>query len=415
VKNLNFAKKLMGQYEDYNVLAKTISDILAHASDYDWSTHTKAAVYRQLNYLNQGKLIMDAAFKKCKDDFVGCTDNSAATSLKSFNAIMMDLPFELWKEPKDCFDLQRLLGARDTDGASVSLGGDETRPFRVACRRMDTSEPETYLELDNTSGSVSTPSYNSAVNVNADGAQVASVYRKVRVNVNHDNLEVVYDQADAVSSSGETQVRLGNAEDCAATVGSARSNIDLTGTIFTIAPSVSFQSTLAPAAKYEWVETKMSFDEAKAFAESKGGRLVEIDDAIEFATLREEFLAHHATTPSWVGMRRLDMTATGWKQFKWIYKNTAMDVREYEAYFHSGEPNNSGGNEACTHFWSDGMFNDVPCNLTYPFYIEYDYAVPVGTATFNNDRTAVDVAVSGAAAGKCAKIRPVVPIRLIAK
>ena len=416
-RNLIFTTKLMGLYEDYKVLDAYITDILTHSSDYDWTGHTRSGVYGYKSYLYRGRLIMDSAFNKCLTDFAGCTNNAQAQSLKTFNEILTDMPFEIWKEPQDCKDIQRLQeNPADTDGAMVSMGGDFEKMYQVSCRKMDTSEPETYLDLVNTSGSTSTPSYNSAVNVNADDSETATIYRKVRINVNFDNVEIVYDQDDEVETypASTTDIRLGTAMDCNQTTGRAQGNIDLTGTNFQISPIVAFEASLAPKTAYQWVSTPMTFDDAKTHAESLGGRLVEFDDAVEFATLRQDLIDNHGSANSWVGMRRLDTSASpGWKQMKWIYKDTNITSAEWQAYFHTGEPNNAGGNEHCVHFWSDAMLNDWQCSRTLPFYVEFNYTEPTGSATFSSDRTSVDVEVSGAEAGVCAEIKPTVPIRLI--
>jgi hypothetical protein len=38
-------------------------------------------------------------------------------------------------------------------------------------------------------------------------------------------------------------------------------------------------------------------------------------------------------------------------------------------YWNGGEPNDHGSGEDCTHFtpWTNGGWNDIPCNNQYPY------------------------------------------------
>ncbi len=422
VENLNFTTRLMGQYEDYKILESYISTMLVKRADYDWTGFTVPAVYAKKTQLARGKLIMDAAFRKCTTDFTGCTNNPDAKRLQTFNEIIGGLPFEAWREPRDCRDIQRLLGAEDVEGATVALGGDPTKLFQVSCARMATSEPETYLDIFNTSGSADSLTYNMARNVNPDGSTVGTAYQKLRVNVNYNDLEIINDQEseqETLSTAANdsptladnfAQARLGTAVDCFATPDTAITNIDLTNTGFRFADDLDFTVDTHPMTRYEWVNTVMTWTDANDHAAAAGGHLVVIDSLEEFETLKQLLIAEgHNNVNSWVGLTRDDLTQpTQYQQFTWVTTGTNLTGREQVDYFYGNEPNNCNNNESCVHFWKDrGLeLNDLNCATTMPFLIEYETTQPTGEATISTDGISLDAWVNGTTEGQCVEIRP---------
>ncbi|TAL16565.1 hypothetical protein EPN96_08990 [bacterium] len=424
VENLNFTTKIMGQYEDYKILESYISTMLVKRADYDWTGYTPAGIYAKKNQIARGKLIMDAAFRKCTTDFTGCTDNPTAQGLQTFNEIIMDLPFEAWREPRDCRDIQRLLGNDDIEGATVALGGDSAKLFQVSCARMATSEPLTYLDIFNTSGSPTSLSYNMARDVNPDGSTVSTKYDKLLVNVNFNNLEIINDQTEqqeTLSTAANdsptldknfTQARLGTAVDCYAQTGEAVTNIDLINTGFKFADDLTFERDVHPITKYEWVATAMTWDAASAYAQSQGGHLVVLNNVVEFNKLVSMLKSNGNPDHSWVGLKRTDMAQpTQYQQFEWVTSGDNLTGKEVADYFYAGEPNNwRNVPENCVEFRGASSYgqllNDISCTYSFPFYIEYDILVPDGAVTVSADRKSLDGWVNGTVQGQCVEVRP---------
>ncbi len=433
VKNLNFTTKLMGQYEDYEILGDMVDDILINEPEYNWQRSDISAddAWYLKSDLQKGRLIMDSAFRKCTTDFEGCTDNPKAQSLEPFNEILMNLPMLNREYPRHCQDLQRLFGPQARTGATVYMSGDRSKPFKVSCTEMDTSEPHTYLDLVNTS-TPTTPSYNMARSVNPDGSMVTTVYKKLRVNVNYTDVEVINDQDDAIETVSTaledsptadrnfTQARLGSAVDCYATTGTAQANIDLTGTKFKLdlKPSdatdevfdkrLEYVTTIHPATKYEWVPTYMTWDDANAHAQAKGGHLAVIDDREEWASVYDMMVANYKID-TWLGLKRTDLAQPLQnQQFQWVTTLKNLTALEVANYFNPGEPNNLGGAQGCVRFWWGKHYklDDKECSYTIPSLIEYEFTVPEGTHQFYLDQTGVDLAVAGELEGVCSEIRP---------
>jgi hypothetical protein len=436
VENLNFTTKLMGQYEDYKILENFMSTMMVKRLDYDWTEDctpenstdtpcTPADIYKKKSQISRGKSIMDAAFRKCTTDFTGCTDNPEAQSLQSFNEVLNNLPFEAWREPRDCRDIQRLLGNEDVEEAIVALGGDPLKLFQVSCYKMDTSEPETYLDIFSTSGSPDSLSYNMARNVNPDGSTVSSKYDKIRVNVNFNNLEIINEQPDlqeTLSTAADdsptkalnfTQARMGTAVDCYAQPGEAITNIDLIDTGFKFSPDLTFVVDAHPITKYEWVAEAKNWDDAKAYAESKGGHLVVLNSVAEFNKL-VKLLKEKKGNPdhSWVGLKRTDMAQPAqYQQFEWVGSGDNLTGKEVADYFYAGEPNNwRNVPENCVQFRGASnygqLLNDISCTYSFPFLIEYDIAAPSGALTLSADKKSLDGWVNGTVQGQCVEARP---------
>ena len=438
VTNLQFTQKIMGQYEDYKILKGIIDDVMINEPDYNWqrSDITSDDVWNKQADLQNGLLTMDSAFRKCTTDFVGCTQNTDANKLPSFGDVIKNLPIRLRENAKDCQDVQRIYGtALDRDEATIYLAGDKTKAFKVACTRMASSEPQTYLKIANTSGSTSSLSYNMAQNVNPDTSRVSSIYKKLRVNVNYSDIEIVNDQNDQVetastASAGSTtaadnfaSARLGTAVYCtgdgtgtgaSTSTSPAVSNIDLTGTHFKFDDALTFSTVVHPKSKYEWVAQAMTWDAANSYAISKGKHLVVIDSADEWNTVHSLLLTQHNTN-SWVGMKRTDTAQpVQYRQMQWVGSSANPSPRNLTSqemfdYFSGGQPDNAGGQEACVHFWGNAnlMLNDNNCGNIFPFLMERDLPVPpAGVFAINASRTTADISIKGAPSGVCSEIRP---------
>ncbi len=433
VKNLNFVTRLMGQYEDYKILGGIVDDIMINEPDYNWgrSDLDPDDIWWLKGDLTTRRLIMDAAFRKCTTDFVGCTDNPQAASLPTFNEIIMDLPKLNREYARHCQDLQRLFGPTDRSAATVYLSGDRQKPFTISCTEMDTSEPKAFLNLVNTS-TTAAPSYNMAQYVNPDGSLVTSVYNKLGVNINFRDLEIVNDQEnfiETVSTAAEDSptaadnfayARLGSAVDCYASTGLAKSNIDLTNTRFQLdvqpadAPEgvldnrLKYVTDAHPGARYEWVPEYMSWDEADAHAKSKGGYLAVIDSLEEWNTVFD-MMKRNYVIDTWLGLKRTDLSQpTQYQQFQWITTGKNLTSAEVKNYFYPGEPNNANNNQGCVRFWwgKGFLLDDVHCTYRIPSLIEYDLSVPAGNHEFYSNDVGVNLNVNGGQQGVCSEIRP---------
>ncbi len=428
IANLKFTTKLMGQYEDYRTLEGMISEIFVDPDSYDWTAHDEADVWETYLNVGDGQLIMEAAFGTCTTDFDDCSDfernadAEAANELPSFTSILRRLPRAKLLRATTCSDVQRLLGTSDRPTATLYLGGDLTKPFKVSCEKMASSEPETYLLLSNTSGSTSSLSYNMSRAVNPDGSAVSTIVKKLLVNVNHDNLELVNDQADEQTTTstaeddyedGFAEARLGNAVDCSATSHGepldARTNLDLTGTNFVLDEELTFVTATHPVTRYEWVATAMTWDAADAYATERGGHLVVIDDRAEYDALVAHMAAEGHQGSSWLGLKRTDKAQPAqYEQLQWVVTGDNLTSLEVNSYFYAGEPNNYQRAEDCVHVWGSywPKWNDIACSSAFPFYIEYEDQEPTGEATFSDGRRSVDAWVSGTVEGDCVEVRP---------
>jgi len=420
--NLAFTQKLMGQYEDYIILDQMMSDVILNEPDYNWARTdiTSDDIFYMMFDLKDDMAIMDSAFRKCATDFTGCTDNHEAQQLSSFNDVVRLIPFPNREYPRNCLDIQRIYGTNENKiGVSVYMSGDTTKSYKVSCTEMDTSDPKTYLDIYNTSGSTDTLSYNMAQYMNIDGSQVSSIYKKILVNVNYDKIEIINDQNDQqettiidetdTDESNYKQATLGFAVDCYAN--GAKSNVDLTGTNLVFDDSLSFVTEKRPLDKYEFVSTVMTWDEARSYAQTKGGDLLVIDSVDEYEAIKTWIGADSKREKnSWIGLKRTDKTKTvQLEQFQWVDSQRNLTSVEQKNYFHTGEPNNAGNNEDCVHYyWKVNSLNDLRCTRKLNAIIEYPSSILTNASgvNFDADRTAVSIDVTGEDQEMCTETKP---------
>src|SRR5262249_9430267 len=108
---------------------------------------------------------------------------------------------------------------------------------------------------------------------------------------------------------------------------------------------------------YRAVTTAKSWLDAQTDCEKWGGDLVAITSEEE-----QKFVAAFVAANSWIGDN--DQKTEG--NFQW----TSGEPWSYSNW-HSGEPNDSGGNEDCAEIYSaDGTWNDALCTNALPYVCE---------------------------------------------
>ena len=140
---------------------------------------------------------------------------------------------------------------------------------------------------------------------------------------------------------------------------SAIKGADLPGSL--IQPKSTRTSPLAGAVQrpgsnswYILTPSAMTWDAAEAWAVQNGGHLATITDAAENAWLSEAFKSEANV---WIGLHR---TTSNWNAPAWV----SGEAFSYDAW-HSGEPNNQGGNEeAALFFTNSNTWVDYPKSQT---------------------------------------------------
>lgn len=96
--------------------------------------------------------------------------------------------------------------------------------------------------------------------------------------------------------------------------------------------------------------TADNWADSEAYAVSKGGHLVSIDDAGENTFILNTFRKDYGSI--WLGLERTADVPVD--SFAWT-DGSASTFRNWSG----GEPNNAGGHENATHMYSNGLWNDL--------------------------------------------------------
>lgn len=135
---------------------------------------------------------------------------------------------------------------------------------------------------------------------------------------------------------------------------------------------------------YIVINQTMTWTQAKAKAETytfggQQGYLATITDPIENDFVYEAI----DEQTGWIGAN--DIASEGvWRwvtgpeagtQF-WSGNFSGTSVNDAYTNWDTGEPNNSDGDEDCGQFWEDGHWNDIGCNTTRPFVVEFGGNTP---------------------------------------
>ncbi|MDD5224350.1 MAG: C-type lectin domain-containing protein [bacterium] len=427
VKYMNYINSLMMYYGYYKQLESELSYLTTHSKLYKNNlaakSKTVADMMTLLNDVSRAAQDIHDAYADCltNDSYAVCSVSPkagfAADAMSKYIDRYKLVPLPDVYYPQNCLEIQRIYDQDSTD-VTVFLGHDPAKPYTVACANMDSSEPETYLTLQTTS-SITSPGSNSAVDIAAGGGMVATAYDMFKIKTNYNNVEVINNQQfyqDTTDPPGPTMpVNLGTAKDCNRS--NAWSIIDLTGPdipfVLDTSLASSFKASRSISTQYIWVSEEMTFPAAVTYATNLGYRLVEFDDAIEFANLRQDVLLNHPNTNSWVALRRKNNNSPLWQQMQWYYSGNYLTEPEWKTYFHSGEPNNCGGDQKCSVFWADGLLDDQSCMVKHPFYMKR-FIPGLGSIVSNVTPTGtkkLQASVSGSAVGICEEIRPTIPVR----
>ena len=112
--------------------------------------------------------------------------------------------------------------------------------------------------------------------------------------------------------------------------------------------------------RYEMYDYLMTWEEAKAFCEAKGGHLATISSAQENESAAKLLTSGET---GWIGATDQDNEGT----FSWVTGETVSYTN-----WEQGEPNDYGGNEDYAELLSSGVWNDNSGTALRPFICEYD-------------------------------------------
>ena len=110
---------------------------------------------------------------------------------------------------------------------------------------------------------------------------------------------------------------------------------------------------------YKFSTKTLNWNAAKSACEALGSKLVVINSQAE-----QQAIAAKVTHTSWIGLYRNPKDKSRWL---WVDGS-----RPAYTYWHSGEPNNSGGNEDCGELHdlaSSWKWNDRTCSSHFPSFI----------------------------------------------
>jgi hypothetical protein len=151
---------------------------------------------------------------------------------------------------------------------------------------------------------------------------------------------------------------------------------------------------------YEYVPGTITWNSAKPAAETRSkygaqGYLATITSADENA-----FIQQRLTADGWIGASDGYGEGSVEGDWRWVagpetgtlfWRGQGGGSTQGGNYanWNSGEPNNSGGNEDCAQFYSNGTgWNDLPCANTLPGYV-VEYGIPGHTPTVSAKNIAI--------------------------
>jgi len=113
-------------------------------------------------------------------------------------------------------------------------------------------------------------------------------------------------------------------------------------------------------AGYHYVSTSMTWSNANAYCQSQYGTTLATVTSDADIT---EMLALSGSTSHWIGLNDLDTEGY------WVWESGYSCGGDCDtlSWWHSGEPNNSGGNQDCGVLWPSGTFDDGTCTGSLPF------------------------------------------------
>lgn len=234
---------------DYNIG----SDVDAFNPPNGW-TRNGLVVWRSsvLGYQNTAVDRWEA----CYGDIMTCSAGPVDLGLPLWIDLKKALPTRKFIFPQDCASLSEEFGVTEDGEYWLYFGGDAFKEYGAYCKDMSTSLPKSYLILENTSANTATPEYNYSSCVNGSNGTIMRTFNALEVEPRYDPaankhyLRVISGQKDFTSwavpapfpEGADTawlaqnlNVLVSNAQDSA----TARANLNLVGTRFSLSPGLS--------------------------------------------------------------------------------------------------------------------------------------------------------------------------------
>lgn len=346
----NVTQTLLSDYEGLQSYSRFMEDIIAHQGDYNWSYHAMVPSWDA-----NGEPKAPYAWKAVSIDpdafwdtysytlgFLGTLQNEYTSCLGGGSECSpIALPYTIAQlqymmpvakriVPRSCDDW---LGWRGGMGNYIEVQADAGGNVMVGavCELADANHALTYLDItSNRSGSPDSPSVNYSRWEAADGAVVTTIFDQLRIHPNIGRVQLLNNQSGQTQTgvvggvldpatnrrdpTEPTAAELLRALDCDPDDTPSVVNIDLSGTALKFADGLEFQASVAT--RYEISDSARTWADAKADAESKGGHLVEIDSADEFAAIAGMF-GSSAFDSVWMGLSTDAADVTLKSQYQW--------------------------------------------------------------------------------------------------
>lgn len=194
-------------YSSYDRVLKSTREILARPWDYEEGKEREQELRETESDLEWFLALVKTTAVMCGKERNDCTypedflkENVLPSALKMENG----LPVEKSVYPKNCVERKQYFANRnDEDVYTLFMGGDKNSPFSVYCENMDGDDPQSYIILNNfsplpapESNNDLSPMYNFSTKYISgatyeEKAKEITVYRRIKVKINYDNLTIM--------------------------------------------------------------------------------------------------------------------------------------------------------------------------------------------------------------------------------
>lgn len=326
---LNQAAKLMRYYRQFKGLQKKASEIYANDLDYlydytifNFETFEDEQILvdpkitgKVIGYSTLAMDLLKARYAEC---LAGITcempwyNEQRKLAITAPSRLESLLPIPAQPTPTSCYDWQKTPG-KDGNWAVVTRPDGSTVRYRIRCEKMDSSEPETYLDLtNNNSPSPESPTVNFSEWENADASTTTTIFQHLRIHPNVGKIALVQGQdlwtrtrvfpeaqpdagegGDGDGGDGEaaeplplarfSEALAGKAADCFPEGVISVANLDLGNLPLRFSEEVAFTGALR--SNYELGTEAVTWEVANANAAARGGHLLRIDSPDEWIRL----------------------------------------------------------------------------------------------------------------------------------